>query len=251
MVSLPLSCLADLLRHPGAALQCRAWRSARSGRSGVQIALSFWQMAPLDQRPAAEAIAENTTVGLESVGAATHRALSSTHSNVHTVVELPELNYNAIDFRDTIRDPPSDIDHIVSSQRLNFKVFAMLAILGFEGHSELDAHERATLAAVEQFIALCKDELWENIEESLVEQGVSPIAADRDVLKKMRADAQERSTNLLATRRAYDHIHAKRTEESEKTFYQSLIKKTEERTVSASKPLSLSITEAKIRKARC
>jgi len=162
-----------------------------------------------------------------------------------------DLNMRALDLREAIRDPPQDIAHIAAAQRINFKVFAMVAMLGFDGHSELDAEERATLAAVDNFIALCKDEVWENIEECLAEEGIVPIAADKAVLERLRAEAEERSTKLLATRKAYDEVHHRRKEEAERTFYQSLIKKTEERNVAtSSKPMGLSITEAKIRKAQ-
>jgi hypothetical protein len=249
MVSLPLSCLADLMQHPGAAHQCREWRSPRTGRSGVQIALSFWSMAPLDTAPAVEAVASNKHIGLEAIGVNTHQPLTRAPAGTETTAE-DDFNIAALDVRLTIREPPSDIAHVVDTQKTNFKVFAFLSMLGFDGHSELDAEERATLAAVDQFIALCKDEVWENVEESLSLEGITPIAADLEILRAMRAEAQVRSTNLLATRQAYEQIQSKRTEESERTFYHSLIKKNEERTVSASKPMGLSITEAKIRKAQ-
>ena len=87
-----------------------------------------------------------------------------------------------------------DIEHLVATQPTNFKVFAMMAILGFEGHSELDADERATLAAVERFLALCKDEVWENIEESLAAEGTATTVVQyeyeqgRLALMKVTAD---------------------------------------------------------------
>jgi hypothetical protein len=250
MVSLPLSCLADLLIHPSAAVQCRSWRSPRTGRSGVQIALGLWHMSALENVPAPESIASNLAIGLEAVGVNAHKTLPSTMQVPRRESVRGDINLSAFTMRDDVRDPPADIAHIVATQRTNFKVFAMLAVLGFEGHSELDANERATLAAIESFIALCKDEIWQNVEASLIAEGIVPIDADRAVLDQMRVEATARSTQLLATRRTYSEIHDTRTAESERTFYKSLIKKTEERTVASQKPMGLSITEAKIRKAQ-
>lgn len=249
MLPLPLSCLADLLQNTEASAQCRAWRSPSTGKSGVQIVLELWRMDMLDDRPAAEAVADNHSIGLSCVSpAAKKRGFNCAETTTETGPGDDELNVR--DLRSGIVDAPDDIRDMISAQDINFKVYAVMAVVGFEGHSELDANERATLAAVESFVALCKDEVWEAVSEELAAEGITPIAPDAEALSRLRATATERSTKLLATRRAYLDIHKRRKEESEQTFYESLIKKTEEKTVSSHKPMGLTITEAKIRKAQ-
>jgi len=269
MVPMPLSCLADLLQNPLAAEQCRKWRSTRTGRSGAQVLLGLWNMVPLDE-PAnahddrgAELVAANSSVGLAALAPADHRKpLGTSRARIEAAAAAAaaapgledtspeEQRMIASTGRAPLCSVPDDISHIVDAHFLNFKVYAALSVLGFDGHNELDAEERATLAAAEQLVALCKDEVWEAVAASLAEDGVVPISSDLETLREMRREADERSSRLLATRRALSEIHTKRKEESESTFYRSLIKKTEEKHVASHKAMGLSITEAKIYKQR-
>mgnify|MGYP001561571939 CR=1 FL=1 len=234
MLPLPLSCLSDILQNSLATQECRLWRSTSTGRSAVQVLLSIWERHVADPQTAPPSLDSQRSDSATAAPSSTELSVSRRIARV------------------ALEEPPTDVGQLSRTHSLCFKLYSVLCVVGFNAHNELDAKERATLASVEQFVALCKDEIWSMVESSLADANVRPATPDAMTLRTLRREADLRSLTLRTTRRAFEDIHTRQGEEAESTFYKSLIKKMDEKKGTSGKVpgIGLSITEAKIRKAQ-
>ena len=202
-----------------------------------------------------DAPAESDVVcGLKILGSSAKCDLTAAKPGVHlppneapATVTPSDENEPAI-VRVGLVDIPQDIRPIVSENSMRFKVFACMSLVGFDDHRELSQLEKATLASIEAFVDLCKDEVWGAVSESLNKSNVEPIRPDQVKLQVLREAAEERSQRLQESQANFHKQHHQDVEEAQKTFFRSLIKKTEEKHVVLAKSSGLTITQAKIRK---
>ncbi|CUE80041.1 Hypothetical protein, putative [Bodo saltans] len=272
MKRFPLTCLADLLRHPSAVVEFRGWVSERTGRSAAQLLLSLWTGGggnSADDTHNATFLDESSTshqdgvfIGLRSIGASTKRttlsarppsasgvaAADTADVPAHHHVD-PNINSEGLLMqRNGLIKVPTDISEIVEENTINFKVYCCFLQVGMDDHKELTALERSVLASVQVFAELCKDEVWTAVADSIENDGLQAVAADTEKLRRVRAVALARCEELQSTRQSLRQAHEDQVQASEDTFYKTLIKKTDEK-APTSKSSTLSITEAKIRKA--
>lgn len=259
----PLTCLADLLRHPAAVVEFRSWTSEKTQRSAAQLLLSLWTGAGNNNSSTVVSVDdvrfdENSErlrtppIGLRSIGASTQRTTLSAKPP-HTLesgadAEGDEHQDDIATHRKGLITIPEDIKQIVEENALNFKIYCCMAHVGLDDHKELTALERSVLASVQVFVELCKDEMWNAVADSIANDGLQPVAADDEKLRRVREVALARCEELQATRLTLTKAHEEREAENEVTFYKTLIKKTDEK-LPTTKGSALSITEAKIRKA--
>jgi hypothetical protein len=268
MKRFPLTCLADLLRHPSAVVEFRGWVSERTGRSAAQLLLSLWtgggggveaddvQATFLDESAASNP--DGVFIGLRSIGASTKRTTLSARppsasgagamSTAAQHVDPNRCDSGLMMQRNGLIMVPTDISEIVEENTINFKVYCCFLQVGMDDHKELTALERSVLAAVQVFAELCKDEVWTAVADSIENDGLQAVAADTEKLRRVRAVALARCEELQSTRQSLRQAHEDQVQASEDTFYKTLIKRTDEK-APTSKSSTLSITEAKIRKA--
>ena len=257
----PLACLADLLAVPDACDAARKWRSPRTGRSGMQVLLSLWSMAPVPPQIVAERNISPETAAAFDVGCAVLGQPTRTplpigdrddrsgdgdgdgdgdggnpadggDENDGIIPSNPaDPAYVA---RAGIVVAARDVRQIATVYRQNLKVHCAIAALGYNGHHELELEERACLTTVQQFVALCKDEIWETVTASLLGAGVDPTGSDAETLRVLREAAEQRACSLQATRAAFAEMQRRRREVAERTFYEALMKRTEQRMLPAS-----------------
>lgn len=273
MKRFPLTCLADLLCHPSAVTEFRGWVSERTGRTAAQLLLSLWtgggavdvddvHATFLNDSAASNGnAADGICIGLRSIGASTKRTTLSAcpPSASGKPADDVDVTHHHVDpngseegglmtQRNGLIVVPADISEIVEENTINFKVYCCFLQVGMDDHKELTPLERSVLASVQVFAELCKDEVWTAVADSIENDGLQPVAADSEKLKRVRAVALARCEELQSTRHSLRRAHEEQIQASEDTFYKTLIKKTDEK-APTSKSSALSITEAKIRKA--
>ena len=249
----PLAALSDVLANQAAVKEFRSWISPTSGVTAAQLLLSMWSTGnSIELANSGVRVSGLTTIGASnsfqkysmhsddgssSVANGGGGAGAATNSSERTI---SRCGYSEIS--------PDIVGH-VGENTVRFKIYSCLRRVSFADHKELNVTEKAKLAAVESFVELCQDEVWNNVSAAVAEHGLEPISSDAARLRQLRDAAEKRSSALLKTVSTYDQHRREQELQAELTFYKTLIKKKDEK-VPTNKGSNLSITEAKIRKAQ-
>ena len=111
------------------------------------------------------------------------------------------------------------------------KCYAVFSALGFESvHEYLPYSERATLAAIEQYVERRHGETWRSIKQSLENDSVVPTEADGERLSKSLRVLGEKTRSLVATQGEFMKTARTMKEGLEQTHYNNIITQQEQAT---------------------
>ena len=111
------------------------------------------------------------------------------------------------------------------------KCYAIFSALGFKSvHDYLPYGERATLAAIEQYVERRHGETWRSIKHSLESDRVVPTEADGERLTKSLRVLEDKTLSLVVTQREFLETARAMKAGQEQTHYNNIITQQEQAT---------------------
>ena len=247
-----LSALADLFTNREAIPDVRAWRSPKTGRSGVQLFIELWRKA------SAAAGSGKMMVGGSSTATAANpfhkdpnmSGLGHPNTTGATTTVAANSGANTTNKRLGQGEVSEAAVAMTRAQGTHIKIYACMCCVGFADHRELTPGERATLSHMEVFEHLCNDLGWAAVNASLTEERIAPIASDRAKLDGVLAEGAARKVALDTIQELYRKEEQQRVTDRETAFYKTIIKKTDEELPPGVVTCGMTITQAKICKSQ-
>ena len=215
-----VSTLADILENPKTHLFFHEWRSTGgrhalvpAGGQGITLMLNLWRA---EEGKMGTTRHDGTLVNPENPLRGSAEFVKPDDGGLVTTYSTLTIERSATE-EAAAKAAKRDADHMMS------RVFAVCSLLGFDNlRAYCSPADALTLTIVERYVDFREGEMWEETEEMFREEGMRPVAADRQHMEASIAEARESALELRDVQREMLAAEEEKARRLEAEFYEQM-----------------------------
>ena len=215
-----VSTLADILENPKTHLFFHEWRSTGgrhalvpAGGQGITLMLNLWRA---EEGKMGTTRHDGTLVNPENPLRGSAEFVKPDDGGLVTTYSTLTIERSATE-EAAAKAAKRDADHMMS------RVFAVCSLLGFDNlRAYCSPADALTLTIVERYVDFREGEMWEETEEMFREEGMRPVAADRQHMEASIAEVRESALELRDVQREMLAAEEEKARRLEAEFYEQM-----------------------------